>query len=47
MFSSHHTLLRLDKAVDTGSNHRGESGAGGGGWVETGDFEDVKLGSRC
>ena len=45
MFSSHHTLLRLDKAVDTGSNYRGESG--GGGWVETGDFEDVKLGSRC
>ena len=46
MFSSHHTLLRLDKAVDTGSNHQGESG-GGGGWVETGDFQDVKLGSRC
>ena len=44
MFSSHHTLLRLDKAVDTGSNHWGESGGGG---VETGDFEDVKLGSRC
>ena len=93
VFSSHHTLLRLDKAVDTGSNHRGESGGGGVGrnrwlwrwkigksmltsffclfyvsklWildltiegkvcggeggrggVETGDFEDVKLGSRC
>ena len=30
VFSSHHTLLRLDKAVDTGSNHRGESGGGGG-----------------
>ena len=31
MFSSHHTLLRLDKAVDTGSNHRGGSEGGGGG----------------